>query len=72
MPVQHVQLSFPLTGIAKTVEVKAGDVVTEGQTLATLDTAVLEAQVRENQADVASAQTLGRSLEAYGNIAGKS
>jgi len=57
VPVQHVQLSFPLTGVAKTVEVKAGDMVTADQTLATLDTAVLEAQVRENQADVASAQT---------------
>jgi RND family efflux transporter MFP subunit len=57
VPVQHVQLSFPLTGVAKTVEVKAGEVVTAGQTLATLDTTVQEAQVRENQADVATAQT---------------
>ena len=57
VPVQHVQLSFPLTGVAKTVEVKAGDIVTAGQTLATLDTSVQEAQVRENQADVATAQT---------------
>jgi len=57
VPVQHVQLSFPLTGIAKTVDVKAGDRVTAGQTLATLDTSVLEAQVREDQADVAKAQT---------------
>jgi len=57
VPVQHVQLSFPLTGVAKTVEVKAGDIVTAGQTLATLDTSILEAQVRENQAGVDSAQT---------------
>jgi len=57
VPVQHVQLSFPLTGVAKTVDVKAGDVITAGQTLATLDTSILEAQVRENQADVAAAQT---------------
>lgn len=56
-PVQHVQLSFPLTGVAKTVEVKEGDSVTAGQTLAMLDTSLLEAQVRENQADVAAAQT---------------
>ncbi len=47
VPVQHVQLSFPLTGVAKTVEVKAGDMVTANQTLATLDTSILEAQVRE-------------------------
>ena len=57
VPVQHVQLSFPLTGIAKTVEVKAGDMVTANQTLATLDTTVQEAQVREDEADVAKAQT---------------
>ena len=57
VPVQHVQLSFPLTGVAKTVEVKAGDMVTANQTLATLDTSVQEAQVREDEADVAKAQT---------------
>ena len=57
VPVQHVELSFPLTGVAKTVEVKEGDTVTAGQTLATLDTTILEAQVRENQADVAAAQS---------------
>ena len=57
VPVQKVQLSFPLTGVAKTVEVKEGDKVVAGQTLATLDTSILEAQVQENQADVAVAQT---------------
>ena len=57
VPVQHVQLSFPLTGVAKTVEVKAGDMVTANQTLATLDTTVQEAQVQEDEADVAKAQT---------------
>src|SRR5271157_2759001 len=57
VPVQHVQLSFPLTGVAKTVEVKEGDSVTAGQPLATLDPSLLESQVRENQADVAAAQT---------------
>ena len=57
VPVQHVQLSFPLTGVAKTVEVKAGDIVTANQTLATLDTTVQEAQIREDEADVATAQT---------------
>jgi RND family efflux transporter MFP subunit len=57
VPVKHVQLSFPLTGVATSVAVKEGDSVTAGQTLATLDTTILEAQVRENQADVATAQT---------------
>lgn len=57
VPVLHVQLSFPLTGVAKTVEVKEGDSVTAGRTLATLEATILEAQVRENQADVTAAQT---------------
>ena len=57
VPVQKVQLSFPLTGIAKTVDVKDGDMVTAGQTLATLEPSILEAQVRENQAEVEAAQT---------------
>ena len=57
VPIQKVRLSFPLTGVAKTVDVKEGDLVTAGQTLATLDTTILAAQVRENQANVAAAQT---------------
>jgi RND family efflux transporter MFP subunit len=57
VPVQKVQLSFPLIGTAKTVEVKAGDNVTAGQTLVTLDTTLLEAKVKEAQANVAAAQT---------------
>ncbi|HUI87736.1 MAG TPA: efflux RND transporter periplasmic adaptor subunit [Anaerolineales bacterium] len=56
VPVQKVQLSFPLTGVAKTVEVKAGDSVTAGQTLITLDTTLLAANVAEAQANVAAAQ----------------
>lgn len=57
VPIQKVQLSFPLTGIAKTVEVKEGNQVTAGQRLATLETALLEANVKEAQANVAAAQT---------------
>ena len=73
VPAQHVQLSFPLTGVAKTVEVKEGDMVKAGQTLATLDPPVQEAQVREDEADVAKAQTQVDHLEACGNdIAGGS
>ncbi len=57
VPIQKVQLSFPLTGIVKTINVKEGDTVTKGETLATLDPAILEAQVREKQAEVNAAQT---------------
>jgi RND family efflux transporter MFP subunit len=52
VPVQHVQLSFPLTGTAKTVAVQAGDSVTAGQTLITLDAGLLQAKVAEAQADL--------------------
>ncbi len=55
VPQQHASLSFPLTGTVKTVDVKAGDKVTKGQTLVTLDTTLLEAQVKQAEADVAAA-----------------
>ncbi len=57
VPVQSVKLSFPLTGAVKTVEVKAGDTVSAGQTLVTLDTTLLEAQVKEAQANVDATKT---------------
>jgi macrolide-specific efflux system membrane fusion protein len=57
VPVQYVQLSFPLTGIVKTVEVKEGDKVTAGQTLVTLDTTILEAQIKQAEANLAAVQT---------------
>ncbi len=57
VPVESVQLSFPLTGTVKTVEVKAGDTVTAGQTLVTLDTTLLEAQVKQAQANVDATKT---------------
>src|SRR5512135_1879353 len=56
VPEAKASLSFPLTGTVKTVEVKAGDKVTKGQTLVTLDTVLLEAQVKEAQASLVAAQ----------------
>ena len=58
VPLQTAQLSFPAVGRVKSVDVKVGDKVTAGQTLVTLDTALLEARVREAQAnwDVADIQ----------------
>lgn len=58
VPIREAQLSFPAVGRVKTVDVKVGDKVTAGQTLVTLDTALLEARVREAQAnwDVADIQ----------------
>ena len=56
VPEPKAQLSFPLTGTVKTVEVKAGDKVAKGQTLVTLDTAIWEAKIKEAEGDVAAAQ----------------
>jgi membrane fusion protein, multidrug efflux system len=57
VPSQRAQLSFPMTGLVKTVNVKAGDLVASGQPLVVLDTALLDAQVKEAQANLAAAQS---------------
>lgn len=56
VPASKATLSFPLTGTVKTVGVKAGDQVTKGQTLVTLDTALWEAKVKEAEAALIAAQ----------------
>ncbi len=56
-PVEKVELSFPLSGAVKTVEVAAGDSVTVGQPLVTLETAILEAKVKEAEARVVTVKT---------------
>jgi len=66
VPEPKASLSFPLTGIVKTVEVKAGDKVTKGQTLVTLDTTLWEAKVREAEAEVTAAEANERYLVRIG------
>lgn len=58
VPYREARLSFPAVGRVQSVDVKVGDKVTAGQTLVTLDTTLLEARVREAQAnwDVADIQ----------------
>lgn len=56
VPVEHVNLGFALTGVVNNVQVQVGDRVTAGQTLVTLDTAILEARVKEAEANLAVAQ----------------
>jgi membrane fusion protein (multidrug efflux system) len=56
IPSSRAQLSFPLAGVVKTVQVKAGDHVSAGQVLVGLDTSVLEAKVHEADADLHAAQ----------------
>ena len=56
LPVRTAQLAFPAAGRVKSVDVKAGDKITAGQTLITLDTALLLARVREAEANLSIAQ----------------
>jgi HlyD family secretion protein len=57
IPVLHVKLSFPLTGVVTSVEVQEGDLVEAGDVLVTLDTAILASRVKEAEANLAVAQT---------------
>ncbi len=52
VPVKKVELSFPLSGAVKIVKVVEGDTVIAGQTLVTLETAILEAKVKDAEAAV--------------------
>lgn len=67
VPAQKVQLSFPMIGIVKTVDVAEGDNVTAGKALVTLDTAILEARVAQAEADVVTAETQVRYLKRVGS-----
>jgi len=57
VPVKKVELSFPLAGLVKNVGVVEGNLVAQGQTLVVLDTAILEARVREAEATVVTQET---------------
>lgn len=56
VPIQEARLSFTAVGRVKSVDVKVGDQVKAGQTLVQLDTTLLEAKVREAEANLAVAQ----------------
>ncbi len=57
MPVNAVELSFPLTGSVVDVAVSDGDTVAVGDVLVQLDTAILEAKVLEAEANKKAAET---------------
>ena len=61
-PVNDAQLSFSAVGRVTSVDVKAGDKVTAGQTLVKLDTTLLDAKVKEAEADVLAADAQIRYL----------
>ena len=62
VPLQEARLSFSAVGRVTSVDVKVGDQVTAGQTLVTLDTTILEAKVREAEANVLAADAQIRYL----------
>jgi HlyD family secretion protein len=55
-PVSQATVAFPISGTVKTVDVKLGEAVATGTTLATLETTSLDSQVLSKQAALASAQ----------------
>lgn len=66
VPVKQAQLSFASIGRVKTVNVKVGDQVTAGQVLVDLDTALLEAKVKEAQANLTATQVQVNYLKRIG------
>ena len=66
VPVQKASLSFPMTGMVTTVPVKEGQTLAAGQTLVTLDTTILQAQVKEAHANLAAMQTQVKYLKRIG------
>ena len=56
-PIETINLSFPLLGTVTSVEVEVGDIVSTGQTIATLDTTIIEARIAEAEAGVVAAET---------------
>jgi multidrug efflux pump subunit AcrA (membrane-fusion protein) len=62
-PVASGTVAFPISGVVTNVAVQPGQTVTAGQTLATLDTSGLQAQLTAQQATLAAAQlTLNNAL----------
>lgn len=57
VPVDYVELAFTTLGRATQVNVKVGDEVTAGQALVQLDTAVLEAQIKEAEFNLQALQS---------------
>jgi RND family efflux transporter MFP subunit len=64
---QRVELSTPVSGVVKTVNVEVGDLVKKGQVLLTLDSTALQAKVTGNQSEItrleAEATEARRDLE---------
>jgi HlyD family secretion protein len=66
VPIQTARLSFPAVGRVLSVDVKVGDKIKAGQALAHIDTSLLEARVREAEANVAAAEIQVKYLKRVG------
>jgi RND family efflux transporter MFP subunit len=66
VPIKKAELSFANVGRVKAVDVKVGDRVRAGQALIKLDTTLLEARVREAEANLAVAQVQVNYLKRVG------
>ena len=66
VPVKKAELSFANVGRVKAVNVKVGDRVTAGQSLVELDTTLLEAKVKEAEANLTAAQVQVNYLKRIG------
>src|SRR5262249_38969305 len=64
-PVAQAAVAFPIAGNVASVVVQPGDSVTTGQTLATIDTSALQADLTAKESALAAAQlTLSKALDA--------
>ncbi|HET9912638.1 MAG TPA: efflux RND transporter periplasmic adaptor subunit [Anaerolineales bacterium] len=66
VPLKQAELSFANVGRVKAVDVKVGDQVKAGQVLVELDTTLLEAKVREAEANLTAAQVQINYLKRVG------
>ena len=66
VPLKKAELSFASVGRVKAVDVKVGDQVKTGQVLVELDTTLLEAKVKEAEANLAVAQVQVNYLKRVG------
>ncbi len=66
VPLRQAELSFANVGRVKAVDVKVGDQVKAGQVLVELDTTLLEAKIREAEANLTAAQVEVNYLKRVG------
>jgi RND family efflux transporter MFP subunit len=66
VPLKKAELSFANVGRVKAVDVKVGDQVTAGQVLIELDTTLLEAKVKEAEANLTASQVQVKYLQRVG------